>query len=401
MIRIFLLCFFTTVTLFAKVSLGIEQFFLEKGYEKFADKKIGIITNLTGVNQNGESTIEVFLKHNMKVVALFSPEHGINGSGYAGEKIGDKKDEIIPVYSLHGTTRRPTKEMMENIDLFVFDIQDIGSRSYTYLSTLCYVLEEAKTVDKEVIVLDRPNPLGGMIIDGPMLNEKFRSFIGYVNVPYCHGMTIGELAQFFNEEYQIKATLTVIPMKGWGRNMNYGQTDLMWLPPSPHIPEWDTAYFYPTTGLMGELKLANIGIGYTLPFKVVGAPWIEQEKYAKAMNELHLPGVYFHPIAYKPFYGLHKGKLCNGVKIVIYDHKIYQPVSTQFFLLGILKSLYPKKVEQILKSSNEMFCKACGTDEIYQFLLNDKFPSWKMVSSYRESIESFKKKREKYLLYHD
>src|SRR5262249_42005534 len=195
-------------------------------------------------------------------------------------------------------------------------------------------------------------PMHGLTVDGPLLEEKWRSFIGYVNVPYCHGMTIGELARFFNEEYQVNCKLTVIPMRGWERSMSFSDTGLTWVPPSPNVPEPDTPLYCPSTGLLGELSISNIGIGFSLPFKVVGAPWIKAEEFAEKLNGQKLPGIHFQPFYYKPFWGLYKGIHCQGVLLRITDAKTYRPLAVQYLILGLLKSLYPKEFMQRLESSS-------------------------------------------------
>ena len=281
--------------LFGAVDLGIDTL-LSGGYDKeLKGKRVGLVSNHTGVDKNLLPTMEVLQKNGVKLVALFSPEHGWKGNYYAFEKTSDGKEAHLPLYSLHGKTRRPNDQMLKGIDLLIYDIQDIGVRSYTYATTLFYVMEEAAKRKIPVMVLDRPNPINGLIVDGGMLEEKWRSFIGYVNVPYCHGMTIGELATFFNGEYKIGCNLKVIPMKGWKRTMTFKETGLAWVPTSPHIPEADTPLFYASTGILGELNMVNIGVGYTLPFKVVGAPWIDAEAFAEKLNSQHLRGVHFFP----------------------------------------------------------------------------------------------------------
>ena len=292
-----------------KVLPGVDVFFQEKQFKEWKDKKIGLLTNHTGVNKDLRLTIDLFLEHegDYKVIALFSPEHGLLGQHYARESVDHQKSENLPVYSLHGETRRPKPEMLKGIDILVYDIQCTGVRAYTYPTTLFYMIEAAAKEGIEVVVLDRPNPINGVTIDGPMLEEKWRSYIGYINVPYCHGMTIGELALFFNKEYKIGCKLKVIPMKNWDRSMSFSETGLTWIPPSPNIPEPDTPLYCPLTGLMGELSISNIGIGFTLPFKVVGAPWIKANEFAEKLNSQKLPGIYFQPFHYKPFYGLYKG----------------------------------------------------------------------------------------------
>ncbi|MCH9612140.1 MAG: hypothetical protein S4CHLAM102_06240 [Chlamydiia bacterium] len=388
-----------------KIYLGVDEFFTG-GHEKLIKgKRVGILTNHTGVNRDLKPTLDLFRERagHYKVVAIFTPEHGLNGKEYAGDAIDyDAKGSQIPIYSLHGKTRRPTKEMLKEVDVIIFDIQDIGCRSYTYSSTLFYAMEEAAKHKVEVIVLDRPNPQTGLVVDGPMLSPKWRSFLGYVNVPYCHGMTIGEYAKFFNEEYQVGCKLHVIPMRGWKRHMTYYETGLSWVPTSPHIPEADTPFFYSSTGILGELDLVNIGVGYTLPFKVVGAPWIDGEKLASVLNEQKLPGVRFVPHHYRPFYGSLRGIDCQGVLIHITDPKVYRPLSVQYLIIGVLKSLYPEiiqeKIKQVHASKQKLFCQANGNSEMLDMLMNEKYISWKMIEYERGEREKFLKLREGYLL---
>lgn len=408
--RIFLFTFLIIsvhfCTSIANIKLGVDVFFEEGMVHELKGKRVGLVTNHTGLNGSMRSTVDLFLEDapGVKLTALFAPEHGLNGQGYAFEEIEDIKHPAgVPIYSLHGKTRRPTQRMLKEIDVIVYDIQDIGCRSYTYTTTLCYVMEEAAKRGIPVIVLDRPNPINGLIVDGPMLQKKWRSYIGYVNVPYCHGMTIGELARYFNDKEQIGCKLKVVPMKGWKRAMTYADTGLTWIPTSPYIPEPDTPQFYASTGLLGELSLVNIGIGYTLPFKVIGAPWIKARDLADKLNEQKLPGVYFLPFHYRPFYGAYKGKDCQGVMINVTDARAYRPVSTQYMILGILKNLYPKQVLAKLNSlelgKKELFCKANGNEEMLSLLRNEKYVAWKLILFQKEEREQFQQERKKYLLY--
>lgn len=379
---------------------GIDVLFEESHKHLIKDKKIALLTNQTGVDASMRSNWER-LKEHVEIRALFCPEHGIYGRGYAFESIEDETRFGFPVYSLHGKTRRPTDEMLEGIDVLIYDIQSTGVRSYTYQTTLFYAMEEAAKRGIAVLVLDRPNPINGLIVDGPMLEEKWRSFIGYINIPYCHGMTIGELASFFNEEYKVGCQLTVIPMKGWKREMSYRDTHLPWIPPSPYIPEPDTPYFYSSTGILGELGILNIGIGFTLPFKIVGAPWINAEEFAKKLNEQKLPGVRFQPFYFRPFWGLYKGRDCEGIMIHISDPLLYRPVSVQFLLLGIAKSLYPEDfIKELSKRKNrELFHKASGSEKVLDILQKEKYPAWKLIELDRKERKAFLEKRKKYLLY--
>lgn len=384
---------------FSSISLGVDVFFEENRFEKFAGKKIALAVNHTSVDKKMQSTLSLFLKH-AKVAALFSPEHGVDGKAYAAENVKHSEVQGIPVFSLHGTTRRPTPEMLKGIDVIVYDIQCTGSRAYTYPTMLFYIMEEAAKVGIKVVVLDRPNPISGKIVDGPMLEEKWRSYIGYVNVPYCHGMTIGELSSFFNKEYQIGCKLEVVPMKGWQRQMSYRDTGLSWIPPSPNIPESDTPIYSLMTGILGELQVVNIGIGYTMPFKLVGAPWIQAAPFAEKLNSQKLPGIHFHPFHYRPFYGSYKGVDCEGVLIQITDLQKVKPLAVQYLILGLLKSMYPTQfLEKMSASAKNLFCLANGTHVIYDILTQEKYPAWKLIEYQKSEREQFLETREKYLLY--
>lgn len=390
----------------AKVELGIDVFFQERRFEVLEGKRVGLVSNQTGVNGELIPLLDLFLQRApaVKVVALFSPEHGWAGQHLAAEAV-DKQPRVrgIPVHSLHGKARRPTEAMLQGIDVLIYDIQDIGSRSYTYITTLFYLMEEAAKRKIPVWVFDRPNPINGVTVDGPMMEKKWSSFIGYLNIPYCHGMTVGELARYFNEEYRVGCSCTVVPMKGWKRSMSYEDTELCWIPTSPHIPEADTPFFYASTGILGELGIVNIGIGYTLPFKLVGAPWIQGNSFAAALNAQKLPGVQFVPFCYRPFYGAFKGTDCGGVMIVVTDKQSYRPVTVQYMLIGLLKTLYPSHVQKALAKVSEsekgLFCKANGNEEMFGWLLKERYVAWKLIHYQEEERALFEEKRKKYFLY--
>lgn len=403
---LFVLSSFLRVSAEGTVKLGVDVFFEEGVAQTLKGKKVGLITNHTGVSQDLTLTYELFLQkqNEIQLAAIFSPEHGLFGQELAAKACQDHTLRYkVPVKSLHGETKRPTEKMLQGIDVLIYDIQDVGSRPYTYATTLYYVMEEAAKRGIEVIVLDRPNPLSGVLVDGPLLEEGVRSFTGYIDVPYCHGMTIGELARFFNAEYGIQCKLKVIPMKGWKRAMFFKDTGLSWIPTSPYIPESDTPLFYATTGLIGELSFLSIGIGYTLPFKVIGAPWIDGPELSKRLNEQKLPGVRFVPFYFKPLYGLYKGEECQGFLIVILDKLLYKPIKVQHFILGVVKSMYPdiveKKLAGLSKLKKKMFCEAAGGEKILSIFFQEKYPAWKMVQHQTEKRQAFTEKRKKYLLY--
>lgn len=403
-LTLFLICLVSPLS--AVVLTGIDLLFEPEQLKKLQGSKIALVTNQTAINSSMKSTLELLKSHknSYEIVKLFAPEHGLKGEGWASDHIEDSMDDGIAVLSLHGKTRRPTPDMLKGVDLIIFDIQDIGSRSYTYASTLFYVMEEAAKAKIKVMVLDRPNPINGLTMDGPMMEEKWRSFVGYLNVPYCHGMTLGELALYFNGEYKIGCALEVIPMRGWKRKMTFKDTGLTWIPTSPYIPESDTPLYYPMTGILGELGVVSIGIGYTLPFKVVGAPWIEAERLSQALNKQKIVGVTFRPFYFRPFSGKYAHQNCQGVLIKITDPLKYKPVYIQYVLIDTLKKLYPKPFKEAVKlataSQKAMFSKVNGTEEIYNRLILKEPNVAKYIMNNNER-KRFEEIRSKYLLYKD
>jgi len=386
----------------ASVETGVDRLFRE--YEGLIHgKRIGLITNQTGVDRSLRSTIDRFQAADCHLVALFAPEHGLTGAIAAERKIASGSSKHIPIYSLYGETRRPTDQMLSGIDLVVYDIQDVGVRCYTFASTLFYAMEEAAKRSIPVIVLDRPNPINGVTVDGPMLEEAHRSFIGYVNVPFVHGMTIGELARYFNTEYKIGCKLTVVPMKGWRRDMTFRDTGLPWVPTSPMIPEPDTPLYYASTSMIGEVAhTASIGIGTTTPFKVVGAPWIDGERYASALNKQGFAGVAFHPYCFSPFFGRYKQEVCQGVRLVVTDPQLYRPVATQYMMMGVLKSLYPTTFAmgvEMAQPRKEFLGKMFGSHLPFELIQRERYITWPLIESDHQMREHFLKQREKYLLY--
>jgi len=269
---------------------------------------------------------------------------------------------------LYGKTRKPTPEMLKGIDVLVYDIQDIGCRSYTYISTLGLAMEAAAENNIEFVVLDRPNPLGGEKIEGNITEDAFISFVSQFKIPYIYGQTCGELAFMLNEENMLKkkCKLTIVKMKNWNREMKWEDTGLEWVIASPHIPHKHSSYFYPVTGILGELNYLSIGVGYTLPFEIVAAPWIKADELAKAMNQLNLQGIIFRPIYLTPFYGTFKGENCQGIQIHIKDYKKASLSEIQFYIIDQINKLYPDKNIFLYADSTRfsMFDKVCGTDQI-------------------------------------
>lgn len=385
------------------VKTGIEVL-RSDGFGLLKGKNVGLITNPTGVDSQLKSTIDIlFEAKGVKLVALFGPEHGVRGDVYAGEKIESAKDPVtgLPVYSLYGSTHKPTPEMLEGIDVLVYDIQDIGCRSYTYISTMGKAMEAAAENNIEFVVLDRPNPLGGKKIEGPVAEEKFFSMVGAFPIPYVYGMTAGELAGFLNGENLLKSKckLTVVPMEGWKRSMTYNETGLKWVQTSPHVPYNETAFFYVASGILGELIPINIGIGYTLPFQLFGAEWIDAHKMAEAMNALNLKGVVFRPLYYKPYYSKQANNLLGGVQFFLTEPEKVNLMSIQFLFLQEHHKLYPDI--DILKLSEgriNMFDKVCGTAQIREkFFENYNYTDIKIILN--RDIDGFRHKIRKYLIY--
>lgn len=399
----FVFILFVCSALSGKVTVGMDRLLSENAYlALLKNKRVGLVTNHTALCQGQKLAAEKMLQKSgdYTLVALFAPEHGFAGNLHASEKVTEGVfAKNIPIYSLHGKTRRPTKEMLENIDILIFDMQDIGCRSYTYISTLFYVMEEAARYKIPLIVTDRPNPMGGLVVDGVGLDETYRSFIGYIDIPYCHGMTVGELASYFNKEYKVEADLIIIPMKGWKRAMTFDETGLAWVPTSPHIPEPDSPLYYTMCGVVGEISLVSTGVGYTTPFKVIGAPWIDGESFAKNLNKQGFPGVSFVPCHFKPFYGLYKNQDCEGVRIIITNPSKIMPVQTQFLIIGMLKSLYPEAFQKAFNKVEKVsFCKIAGQAEVYDILKNERFAIYKLKSLCQSNRKSFLNKRKQYLI---
>lgn len=385
----------------------MEQVFTSPYVELFRHKNVALLTNQTAVTSSLQHAIPLFKEmakaHSFTLHTLFAPEHWIDGSVWEYKEIKNKSDpDGIPIHSLWGKTVRPSAEMLKEIDIIVYDIQDIGSRSYTYIANLFILMEEAAKQSIPVVVLDRPNPINGLVIDGPMLEKKYlHNVVGYMNVPYCHGMTVGELARYYNQEYAIGCTLHVVPMRGWKRSMTFADTGLAWIPSSPNIPQATTAFYYPITGIIGELNLVNIGINYTTPFEVLGAPYIDAPKLAEALNQAHLPGIYFAPHYWIPTSGKYKDELCKGILIRVIDPRSYLPVSTSFTILGVLKNLYPVEFAEGLKKSKdrmEMLCKVTGCEEAPQILHHERYITWKLRGLHERERGEFMEKRSKYLI---
>lgn len=317
----------------------------EQKFESLRGKRVGLVTNHTGRTSDGQSLIDLLAKADgVKLVALFSPEHGIRGE--KDEKVGDGTDEKtgLPVFSLYGERRKPDAKTLEGIDTLVYDIQDIGCRFYTYISTLGLIMEAAKEHGLSVVVLDRPNPIGGVLVEGPMLDDGVSNFVGYHHLPLRHGMTVGELATMFNTERELNIPLTVVKCEGWRRGMLWDATGLPWRNPSPNMRHLTAALVYPGVGIV-ETTNVSVGRGTERPFEWIGAPWIDGRKLAKRLNAMGVAGVRFVPTERTPISSVHKDKLCGGVDIIVTDWQAVRPLTLGLAIITALRDEYPNNWE--------------------------------------------------------
>ncbi|PKP40901.1 MAG: DUF1343 domain-containing protein [Bacteroidetes bacterium HGW-Bacteroidetes-10] len=403
-VLLFALALFAGNAAAQNIRTGLEAL-KSQNFKVLEGKRVGLITNPTGFDNNLKSTVDVlFEAKNVQLVALFGPEHGVRGDVHAGDKVDNMNDPKtgLPVYSLYGKTRKATPEMLKDIDVLVYDIQDIGSRSFTYISTMGLAMEAAAENNIEFVVLDRPNPLGGEKIEGNLAEEGFISFVSQFKIPYIYGLTCGELAVMLNEENMLgkKCKLTIVKMEGWKRDMTFEQTALQWVPSSPHIPQPISAIAYPISGILGELGYMSIGVGYTIPFQMFAAEWIEAEKLAERMNSYNLPGLIFRPMHVKPFYSVGVGKNLQGVQVHVMDYKKAALSDVQFWVMQAVAELWPDKA--VFANASEgrfrMFDQVSGSDQIrIRFSQRNRFEDIKEY--WYKDVESFRKLSKKYHLY--
>ena len=389
-----------------QVITGIEVL-KESNFKILEGKRVGLITNPTGVDSKLKSTIDILYEaKNVHLVALFGPEHGVRGDYAAGDIVETYTDPQtnLPVFSLYGRTRKPTAEMLKGVDVLVYDIQDIGCRSYTYISTMGLAMEAAAENNIEFVVLDRPNPLGGLRVEGNLVEDGYFSFVSQFKIPYVYGLTCGELAKLLNEEKMLRdekqCKLTVIPMRNWKREMLFKDTGLEWVLTSPHVPHEYSPQYYVSTGIMGELGIVSEGVGYTLPFQVLAADWINANVLAEKMNSLNLEGVIFRPITIKPYYGGDVNKELHGIQIHILNSNLVNLMSLQFLFMQTNNELYPEynPFKMADRSALNMFDKVMGTSNIReQFVKRMKYDD---IKDYLEKdIEKFKEISKKYYIY--
>ena len=386
------------------VKTGIEVLKAQR-FELLEGKRVGLITNPIGVDDGLRSTVDILNEApNVELVALFGPEHGVRGDAHAGDHVGNQTDPVtgLPVYSLYGKTRKPTPEMLRGIDVLVYDIQDIGCRSFTYISTMGEAMAAAAENGIEFVVLDRPNPLGGRKVEGPLVQDGFFSFVSQYRIPYVYGLTCGELAMLLNGEGMIgkPCNLHVVAMEGWKRDMVYEDTGLQWIPSSPHIPQAETAFFYPASGIVGDFGYLSIGVGYTIPFQMFAAEWIDAEQFADSLNALKLPGVIFRPIHVKPFYSVGQGKQLHGVQVHLTKYPDAPLTDIQFYVMQEIARLYPDRA--VLANADtarfRMMDQVTGSDYVRKtFAARNRFED--IRAYWYKDVAPFRTLSRKYYLY--
>lgn len=383
-----------------QVKLGVDMFFMQD-LSKLRGKRIGLLTNQTGTNGELVSSIRLFHEHpDLHLVALFAPEHGVLTNAKEGEKFANSvhRSTGIPIYSLYGNTKRPTDAMMENVDVVVFDVQDIGARYYTYIYTMAYMMQACARTRKRMIILDRPNPIGGEVVEGNLIDQDFTSFVGLYPIPNRHGMTVGELATYFNEEFHINCQLDVVGMQGWKRSLLHIETGLPWVPPSPNTTSTDMMLLYPGSCLVEGTNLSE-GRGTTQPFEIIGAPFIDGEALQDKVNTLGIPTIRARSLAFTPSYQKYAGELCEGIQLHITDSKLLQPLRTCIAVLAVIAEMYPAELK-FLEYGNlkhPMFDLLAGNNTLRLGLLKGNTDDY--LQRCRLDTDSFMETREKYLRY--
>jgi uncharacterized protein YbbC (DUF1343 family) len=363
------------------------------GFRPLEGRKVGVITNHTGRNADGVSTVTLLHEApNVDLVAIFSPEHGYEGK-LDVSNVGDTRDAAtgLKVFSLYGETRKPTPEMLAELDTLVFDIQDIGARFYTYVSTMGEAMQAAAEHKKRFVVLDRPNPINGMDVSGPMLDPGKESFVGFHNLPVRHGMTIGELAQMFRVELKLDLDLVVVPCEGWSRDEFWDATGLVWINPSPNMRSLTQALLYPGIGLL-ETTNVSVGRGTDTPFEIIGAPWMKHRELAVGLNTLDLPGVRFVPIVFIPDSSKFTNERCSGINIIVTDRDLFDPVRTGFSIAAELRRLHPDAWEV------KGYLRLLGNDQTLQ-AVSDGQPGAKIVEVASAGVDEFLRRRSHFLIY--
>ena len=375
------------------MKLGIEN--IDLYLDIFKVKRVGLVTNPTGTDQNLKTTIEI-LNEKTNLTLLFSPEHGVRGDIQAGKHVGDYIDQEtnIKVYSLYGENRAPNEEMLDQIDILCFDIQDVGARFYTYLYTLAYAMIACQKAGKKVVVFDRPNPLGDKV-EGTILNPKYKSFVGYYPITQRYGLTIGELANYFNNEFQINCDLEVIKMTDYKNGMTFDSLNMPFVMPSPNIPSIDTMYHYLATCIFEGTNLSE-GRGTTRPFSIIGAPWLKSREVLSKLNELSIEGVLFKETHFTPTFSKHSGTLCKGIELYTKDKDLFKPVELSFILYKIIEELHDEfDIIPPFKEGREPFINLLTGDNF----LEKQVPLKDILEKMKKDTETFTLQKERYHLY--
>ena len=368
-----------------------------EGFSRFAGKRVGLITNQTGIDRQGRSSVDVmFAAKNLQLKAIFTPEHGFRGNAEGGENISDSTDPVtgLPVYSLYGKIHRPTAKMLAGIDVLVFDIQDIGARFYTYLATMAMCMEEAAKYKIPFVVLDRPNPISGAVMEGPVLARSIHDITGYFPVPVRHGMTAGEVALMHKELFSLNLDLTVVPVQGWDRATFFDASGLPWVNPSPNIRGLDAAIMYPGIGGFESTNL-SVGRGTDAPFMWFGAPWLDAERLTATLNAAGLPGIKFSAASKVPGKDIYAGKLCRGVNMEITDRAAVRPLD--IFVLTAC-ALRDKRYYSGLRFNTDSNRLANGLN-VYKAVFESGDAPEKVLAEFRSQSQAFAKFRSSYLLY--
>jgi len=384
-----------------RVKAGVEVL-SRRSFEIIKDKRVGLVTNQTGVTESLRHVVDILYESpEIKLTALFGPEHGIRGDlqdGHVVESYADRRTGV-PVYSLYGETKKPTMDMLSNVDVLLFDIQDVGARYYTYIYTMSYAMEAAAEAGIPFIVFDRPNPINGVSVEGNILNPEFKSFVGRYPIPVRHGMTVGELAMLFNVEYGIEADLKVVRMEGWLRDMWFDETGLVWVQPSPNIPTLETATVYPGTCLLEGTNVSE-GRGTTRPFELFGAPWIDSSGLIAELRSGKLPGALFREAYFTPAFSKYSGQRCSGVQVHVTERDAFRPFETGLHIVDAVRKLHLDRFEWAKPESGSRyyFDVLLGTDKIRKQLCDGSSVK-EVIEGFQEELSGFMGMRKNYLLY--
>ncbi|MHB0913237.1 MAG: exo-beta-N-acetylmuramidase NamZ family protein [Armatimonadota bacterium] len=383
-----------------KVKTGLDMLLAQRP-DLVRGRRVGVVTNPSAVTKEFVHIIDALQGAGARIAALFAPEHGIRGEVSAGGAVPSSTDPRTgaPVYSLYGKVRKPTPEMLAGLEMVIFDVQDIGCRFYTYIYTMSFVMKACAESRKKFVVLDRPNPLGGIEVEGNIPEKEFASFVGLHQIPIRHGMTVGELAMYLNGELFFGVDLEVITCLGWRRILRFDETDLPWVMPSPNMPTLDTVALYPGTCLLEGTNVSE-GRGTTRPFELVGAPWIDGCALAEVLNSRGLPGVHFRPAYFAPVTSKYAGEVCSGVQLHITDRKSLSPVSVGLHIISAVHELYGDRLEFIPagETGKLFFDLLAGTDAIRRGI-QGKRPVEEISRPWLPALSDFMRKRKPYLLY--